>query len=377
MRKTNNDKILFNEMTRVQMPALVHLTRLGFTYYGRIFEDMSDKVYDPDTNILKEVFISQFKKLNPDHEGEAEQTLKAIRQELDNDDLGKSFYTRLTAVSPVKLIDYENPQNNVYHCTAEFTCKNGQDEFRPDITLFINGLPLVFIEVKKPNNHGGMVAESDRMNRKRFPNKKFRRFINITQLMIFSNNMEYDAEGGIVPIQGAFYCTAAKISAPFNCFREENPLNDDIAPFIKDYPYKAIDTETEKTILKDFNNQVIHTSPEYQTNLNVNTPTNRIITSMCSPERLLFILKYGIAYVNIEREVDGKIETINQKHIMRYQQMFATYAIRDKLSDGVKSGVVWHTQGSGKTALSYYLSYYLSDYFAHNNKVAKFYFVQS
>ena len=375
MAKASNGKSLFNEMTRVQMPALVHLTRLGYTYYGRLFEDMADKVYDPDTNILKDVFISQFKKLNPDHEGEAEQTLKAIRQELDNDDLGKSFYARLTAVSPVKLIDFENPNNNVYHCTAEFTCKNGQDEFRPDITLFVNGLPLVFIEVKKPNNHGGMVAESDRMNRKRFPNKKFRRFINITQLMIFSNNMEYDAEGGIVPIQGAFYCTAAKKSAPFNCFREENPLNDDIAPFIKEYPYKAIDTETEKNILKDFNNQVIHTSPEYQTNLNVNTPTNRIITSMCSPERLLFILNYGIAYVNMEREVDGKIETINQKHIMRYQQMFAAFAIREKLSEGVKSGVVWHTQGSGKTALSYYLSYYLSDYFARSNKVAKFYFI--
>lgn len=301
--------------------------------------------------------------------------MKAIRQELDNDDLGKSFYSRLKTTSPVRLIDFDNPRNNVFHCTAEFTCKNGQDEFRPDITLFINGLPLVFIEVKKPNNHGGMVAESDRMNRKRFPNKKFRRFINITQLMIFSNNMEYDAEGGIVPIQGAFYCTAAKQSAPFNCFREENPLNEDVAPYIKGYPYGAIDAEVEKKILKDFNNQVIHTSPEYQKNLNVNTPTNRIITSMCSPERLLFILKYGIAYVNMEREVDGKIETINQKHIMRYQQMFAALAIREKLSDGVKSGVVWHTQGSGKTALSYYLSYYLSDYFAHNNKVAKFYFI--
>lgn len=375
MVKASNGKSLFNEMTRVQMPALVHLTRLGYTYYGRIFDDMADKVYDPDTNILKDVFISQFKKLNPDHEGEAEQTLKAIRQELDNDDLGKSFYSRLKTTSPVRLIDFDNPRNNVFHCTAEFTCKNGQDEFRPDITLFINGLPLVFIEVKKPNNHGGMVAESDRMNRKRFPNKKFRRFINITQLMIFSNNMEYDAEGGIVPIQGAFYCTAAKQSAPFNCFREENPLNEDVAPYIKSYPYGAIDAEVEKKILKDFNNQVIHTSPEYQTNLNVNTPTNRIITSMCSPERLLFILKYGIAYVNMEREVDGKIETINQKHIMRYQQMFAALAIREKLSDGVKSGVVWHTQGSGKTALSYYLSYYLSDYFAHNNKVAKFYFI--
>lgn len=375
MAKASNGKSLFNEMTRVQMPALVHLTRLGYTYYGRIFEDMADTVYDPDTNILKDVFLTQFKKLNPEHEGEAEQVLKAIRQELDNDDLGKSFYSRLKTTSPVRLIDFDNPKNNAFHCTAEFTCKNGQDEFRPDITLFINGLPLVFIEVKKPNNHGGMVAESDRMNRKRFPNKKFRRFINITQLMIFSNNMEYDAEGGIVPIQGAFYCTAAKKTAPFNCFREENPLNENVAPFIKGYPYRAIDTEVEKKILKDFNNQVIHTSPEYQTNLNVNTPTNRIITSMCSPERLLFILKYGIAYVNMEREVDGKIETINQKHIMRYQQMFAALAIREKLSDGVKSGVVWHTQGSGKTALSYYLSYYLSDYFARNNKVAKFYFI--
>lgn len=96
---------------------------------------------------------------------------------------------------------------------------------------------------------------------------------------------------------------------------------------------------------------------------------------MCSPERLLFILKYGIAYVNMEREVDGKIETINQKHIMRYQQMFAAFAIREKLSEGIKSGVVWHTQGSGKTALSYYLNYILSDFYAQNNKVAKFYFI--
>ena len=375
MSRANNGRILFNEMTRVQMPALVHLTRLGYTYYGRLYEDMAGTVYDPDTNILKDVFIAQFKRLNPEHEGEAEQVLKAIRQELDNDDLGKSFYSRLKSISPIRLIDFDEPNNNSFHCTAEFTCKNGQDEFRPDITLFVNGLPLVFIEVKKPNNHGGMVAESERMNRKRFPNKKFRRFINITQLMIFSNNMEYDAEGGIVPIQGAFYCTAAKQSAPFNCFREENPLNEDVAPFIKEYPYKAIDAEVEKRILIDYNNQVIHTSPEYQTNLNVNTPTNRIITSMCSPERLLFILKYGIAYVNMEREVDGKIETINQKHIMRYQQMFAAFAIREKLSEGIKSGVVWHTQGSGKTALSYYLSYILSDYFAQNHKVAKFYFI--
>lgn len=96
---------------------------------------------------------------------------------------------------------------------------------------------------------------------------------------------------------------------------------------------------------------------------------------MCSPERLLFILKYGIAYVRSEREVDGKIEVTDQKHIMRYQQMFAALAIRGHLDNDANAGVVWHTQGSGKTALSYHLAYFLNDYFARQNKVAKFYFI--
>ena len=365
----------FNEATRVQMPAMVHLTRLGYGYIGKISEDMAGSVYDPDTNILIDVFKQQFERLNPSAQGEFAQTLRAIRQELTNDDLGKSFYKRLTTVSPVRLIDFDNPQNNSFHFTAELTCKNGQDEFRPDITLFVNGLPLCFIEVKKPNNHGGMVAESKRMNLERFPNRKFRRFINITQLMIFSNNMEYDTMGGIVPIQGAFYCTAARESAPFNCFREENPSSLPVAPFIKEYHYGSIKQDEEKRILSDFNCQVIHHTPEYQTNLDVNTPTNRILTSMCSPERLLFLIKYGIAYVKMEKEVDGKIESTDQKHIMRYQQMFASLAIRDQLNDGATSGVVWHTQGSGKTALSYYLTYVLSDYYAKRDMVAKFYFI--
>ena len=154
MNKASNGKSLFNETARVQMPALIHLTRLGYTYYGRIFEDMANKVYDPDTNILRDIFITQCKNLNPGHEGEAEQTLKTIKQELNNDDLGQSFYNRLISISPTKLIDFENLDNNTYHCTAELTYKNGQDEFRPDITLFVNGLPLVFIEVKRPKNQG-------------------------------------------------------------------------------------------------------------------------------------------------------------------------------------------------------------------------------
>ena len=284
----------FNELTRVQMPALVHLTRLGYKFFGKINESQANIDFDPDTNILIKVFKEQFAKLNPGHEGEAEQVLRDIRLELDNDDLGRGFYKRLLSVSPIKLIDFQNPDNNVFHCTGEFTCKNGDDEFRPDITLFINGLPLVFCEVKKPHNKGGMLEESKRMNSVRFPNRKFRRFINITQLMIFSNNMEYDTLGGIVPVEGAFYCTGARNKSFFNVFREDNNTKSQVAPYNLTYPYKEIDLSVEKSILTEFNCQVIHTSPEYQTNLSTNTPTNRILTSMCSKERLLYLIKYGI-----------------------------------------------------------------------------------
>lgn len=365
----------FNEATRVQMPAIIHLTRLGYQYAGKFTEKDAGTIFDEDTNILIDIFKKQFIRLNPEHEGEALEVLTSIKQELANDDLGKSFYKHLISISPTRLIDFDHPENNVYHCTGEFTCKNGQDEFRPDITLFVNGLPLVFVEVKKPNNIGGMVAESKRMNQQRFPNNKFRRFINITQLMIFSNNMEYDAEGGITPIQGVFYCTGARKSTKFSTFREDNPHGDKVAPYNADYPYEAINLDVEKRILTDFNVQVIHTTPEYQTNKDTYSPTNRVLTSMCSPERLLFLLHYGIAYVHIEKEVDGKTEVTDQKHIMRYQQMFAALAVRETIHKGIKSGVIWHTQGSGKTALAYHLNGVLTDYFAKHNKVAKFYFI--
>lgn len=366
---------LYNEATRVQMPALVHLTRLGYNYIGKINEEQANIVYQPETNILIDEFKKQFIKLNPEYADQVDDTLENIKNELENNDLGKQFYKRLVSESPVKLIDFKNINNNSFCFTAEFTCKNGNEEFRPDITLFINGLPLVFIEVKKTNNQGGMLAESNRLSDLRFPNPKFRKFINITQLMIFSNNMEYDAVGGIVPIQGSFYCTASKKKAFFNCFREDVKENDETTDYIKIYPYKEIDREMERRILIDFNNQIIRHTEEYKSNLSVNIPVNRIITSMCSKERLLYLIKYGIAYVNMEREVDGKIEITDEKHIMRYQQLFASFAVKNKIDNGIKSGIIWHTQGSGKTALSYYLTNVLTDYFASKNQVAKFYFI--
>ena len=164
---------MFNEATRVQMPALVHLTRLGYQYFGKIHEDdAKEGVYDPDTNILLKVFRAQFCQLNPTQSDAFEQTLSAIRKELNDDDLVVVFISGSKPPHPLKLIDFDHPEANVFHCTAEFTCKNGQAEFRPDITLFVNGLPLCFVEVKKPNNSGGIVAESTRMNKRAISQRK-------------------------------------------------------------------------------------------------------------------------------------------------------------------------------------------------------------
>ena len=355
----------YNETTRVQAPAALHLCKLGYTYLDNI-----DK-YDTKTNILTDVFLNAVKRLNPGiPSSETSLLLPKINTIANNDDLGREFYQLLSANSGIKLIDYENPDNNDWHVTTEFTCKNEdtEDEFRPDITCFVNGLPLAFIEVKKPNNHEGILAERDRIN-KRMQKSCFRRFFNITQLMIFSNNQEYDNENR-VPIQGAFYCCTAKSKAFFNVFREEDKT------FVSKYPYKPISDETEYHVLKHRNCVVIKNLQEYQTNKRVDTPTNRILTSMLSRERFLFLLRYGFAYVERKIELeDGTQGTRLEKHVMRYQQMFASYAIRRKLGEGVKSGIIWHTQGSGKTALAYYSVKSLTDYFAKRNVVAKFYFI--
>ena len=73
--------------------------------------------------------------------------------------------------------------------------------------------------MKIPNNKDGILAERNRMNQ-RMANKKFRRFLNVTQLMVFSNNQEYDTENR-VPLQGAFYASISKGNMLFNVFREQ------------------------------------------------------------------------------------------------------------------------------------------------------------
>lgn len=344
----------FNEDSRVKIPTILHLTRLGYEYLS-----LKDANWDIDTNIFTDIFLKSITKINVGlSEEDARRLIDEITLSLDNEDLGKAFYEHLIQKSGVKLIDFENFENNTFNVVTELTYKKDEEEFRPDIILLINGMPLVFIEVKKPNNKDGVLAERERINR-RFLNKKFRKFINITQLMVFSNNMKYD-DGSILPIEGAFYAAPSYNKAIFNYFREEEDF--DLSQLLS-----PEDDVIENFILKDTNLVGIKRSQEFLTNKDINSPTNSICTSLFSRERLSFILQYAIAYVD---ETSGL-----EKHIMRYPQLFATKAIEQKLEAGIRKGIIWHTQGSGKTALAFYNVKHLTDYYQSKGIIPKFYFI--
>jgi type I restriction enzyme R subunit len=347
--------MIFNEDSRVKIPTILHLIRLGYEYLS-----LSDTSWDESTNIFTDIFNKSIQKINPElSDGDIKRFYDEVSLCLENEDIGKVFYEKLFSKSGIRLIDFENFDNNSFHVVTELTYKKDDEEFRPDITLLINGIPLAFIEVKKPNNQDGIIAEQKRIQT-RFENKKFRKFVNVTQLMVFSNNMEYDPHSS-QPIEGAFYATASYQKPGFNYFREEDTF--DLEKILAD-----VSDEMETAVLKDNNLVGIKHATEFSTNKSPETPTNRICTSLFQRKRLSFLLQYGFAYVKAK---DGLL----QKHIMRYPQLFATKAIETKLNAGVKKGIIWHTQGSGKTALAFYSVKFLTDYFQSKNIVPKFYFI--
>ena len=330
--------------------------------------------YDPMTNILTEKFREAYLRLNPNSSDEdVESKLSAIQSSLDFDDLGKDFYNKHFLNSGVgRIIDLTSEEafvnNNTFQIATEMRCGDERsDNFRPDITLFVNGLPLAFIEVKKHNNNKGIEAESERM-KVRFQNRKFRRFLNITQIMGFSNDMNY-ADNNTNAIQGAFYAAigrtntkSKRTTTKYNCFREDGQTS-----FPKIINYTRPKDEVIDEILSDMNKQVFKGASWFANALEASTPTKELAESLFAFNRFFFLLKYGIAYVN---EPTGL-----QKHIMRYPQVFATKAIEKHLSDGKECGVIWHTQGSGKTALTYFNVKYLTDFYSKQGIIPQFFFI--
>ncbi|MBQ6654601.1 MAG: type I restriction endonuclease subunit R [Erysipelotrichaceae bacterium] len=375
------DTLRFNEDTRVKFPASVHFLRLGYEY-----QPLRKGEIDFETKVFINRFKPSLSRINSKDytDSEIASILSDIAVAIKANDLGRTFYNWL--INPQdrpKLIDFDNIENNDFSIVDElpFSPKEKTEEgsFRPDINVLINGIPLAFLEVKKPNNEGGIQKEFNRMINQRLVNDDFKKFFNLLQIVSFSNNMEYedddssDAEDVKV---GSFYTTPNGTNTTFSFFREDDKEH------ITNHVYKEVTREQIEEILREENYDVSEIdSPEFQTNLDPFSPCNKFITSIFDHERLLYFLRYGIMYLTENKkrvdQLTNKVEEIPvpQKHIMRYPQFFATRRIVDRLDNGGRGGIIWHTQGSGKTALAAFSVRILRDYYSKKGVTAKVFFI--
>ena len=357
---------VFNEDTRVKIPATIQFLRLGYEY-----QSLKEIDLHTETRIAVNRFKPALERINSRSYSDAEiqAILDEIHSVIRNNDMGRAFYRWLINPQdkPV-LVDFEHIENNNFAVVDELTFgKEGSENdkegsFRPDITVLINGIPLGFLEVKHPNNEGGIQAEFNRMLNKRLEKPEYKKYFNMLQVVSFSNNMEYEDEDDSAMAEdvkaGSFYTTPNGFRTTFSFFREELP---------KTTGFIDISMDKIKSVLKDNHYSPSEAdTPEFYTNLDMNTPCNRFVTSMFDKERITYFLRYGITYVN---------GAVPEKHIMRYPQFFASKALQKRLDNGGKSGIIWHTQGSGKTELAAFSTRILRDYYAKKAITARFYYV--
>ena len=354
---------------RVKFPATAQFMRLGYEY-----QSLKDADIHPETRIFLNRFVPAIQRINRDKNLTVEQilaTIEEIHGIIKNNDMGKEFLGRLLdQTADIKLIDFDHPEDNDFAVVDELTFgPEAKGSFRPDVTVLVNGIPLGFLEVKKPNNEGGIQKEFHRMLDERLQVPEFKKYFNMLQFVTFSNNMEYETDNDAAPAEevraGSFYSTPNGNRTFFSFFREENP---------KTSGFKEIYMDEVRYILKDNGYSPSYAdTEEFQTNLQPSTPCNRFVTSFFDIPRMMYLLQYGFFYVDTIDEKTG--QPVTQKHIMRYPQFFASQAILKRIDGGGKSGIIFHTQGSGKTELSAFSTRIIRDYYSERGITAKFYYV--
>ena len=305
-------RVPWNEDMRVKFPATIQFMRLGYNY-----QSLKDAEIHTENRIFLNRFVPAIQKINSGKDLTTEQILaevEEIHNIIKNNDMGKEFLSRLLdQTADIKLIDFARPADNDFAIVDELTFgPEAKGSFRPDITVLVNGIPLGFLEVKKPNNEGGIQKEFHRMLDERLQVPEFKKYFNMLQFVTFSNNMEYETDNDAAPAEevraGSFYSTPNGNRTFFSFFREENP---------KTSGFKEIYMDEVRYILKDNGYSPSYAdTEEFQTNLQSSTPCNRFVTSFFDIPRMMYLLQYGFFYVDTIDEKTG--QPVTQKHIMRY-----------------------------------------------------------
>lgn len=322
---------LYLEKNISQQPAIDLLTAMGYTYISPA--DCDKQRGSRYHVLLRDILRGQLRRLNRYVYAGAENEFSAANIERAMEDLNEPLTDGLVRTSEkiydalllgksypetvgdgkmlsfnLRYIDWDNPQNNVFHVTEEFAVdsQDRQHNARPDIVLFINGIPFAVIECKAPHIPvEEAVGQMIRNQQAAYIPHLFK----FAQLVVTTNK------------NAVKYATAGTPKKFWSVWKEQ-------------------DDEWLQTRLKAL---VPDRMP---------TEQDRNIVSLFSPERVYELIRYFILF------------DANVKKVCRYQQFFAVREIMKTIAENDEhgnrqSGVIWHTQGSGKSLSMVMLAKYI------------------
>lgn len=315
------DKDAYLEINASQRPALALFEAMGYTYISPA--DCDKQRGSRYHVLLRDILRGQLRRLNRYAYAGAENEFSAANIERAMEDLDEPLTDGLVRTSEkiydalllgksypetvgdgkmlsfnLKYIDWDNPQNNVFHVTEEFAVdsRDRQHNARPDIVLFINGIPFAVIECKAPHIPvEEAVGQMIRNQQAAYIPQLFK----FAQLVVATNK------------NAVKYATAGTPKKFWSVWKEQ-------------------DADWLQTRLKAL-------VPD-----RMSTEQDRNIVSLFSPERVYELIRYFILF------------DANVKKVCRYQQFFAVREIMKTIAESDehgnrRSGVIWHTQGSGKS----------------------------
>lgn len=339
----------FNEKYLSQIPALQQLINLGYQYLTPE-QALAERGGRSANVILEGVLRQQLKKINRiNYKGGeylfSEENIQTAIQKLKNikfDGLqitNESIYDLITLGSALEqtiegdsksftlnYIDWKTPSNNTFHVVAEFSVERARstDTVRPDIVLFVNGIPFSVIECKSPKVD---VEQAISQNIRNQGDDYIPRFFTYVQQVLAVNK------------NAAQYATAGTPKKFWGVWKEQEDKSTDVD--------KGINTalnDDNKTLL--FSGEFAAARPFFDA---LEAEGNRLITeqdntihSLCRPARLLDLVYRFTLF-------DGGI-----KKVARYQQYFVIKATiarikKNNAKENRQGGIIWHTQGSGKS----------------------------
>ncbi|SQK72145.1 type I restriction endonuclease subunit R [Tatumella ptyseos] len=353
----------FQEEYSAKLPALALLNNLGWSYLSPE-EALATRAGKPDQVVLTHLLREQLAKRTFTFGGQeyslSDKAIDNLIAEVNSPALNQGLlaanerlYNHLMygisvtefidgkkANPTIALIDWHHPKNNSFVFTEEFTVTraNGVGSRRPDIVCFVNGIPLVVIEAKRPDGNAKKtptIGEGISQTLRNQRHDEIPRLFVYSQLLLSING--HDGRYGTCGTSAKFWAT----------WREED-LSDAEMYVIKNQ--KLLPEQLDKL----FGHRPVAAREWYQGLVAAGelavTGQDKLLISLLLPERLLDMVRF---YTLFDKKV-GKV-------VARYQQVFGIKRLIERINtkrpDGSREGgVIWHTTGSGKSLTMVFLS---------------------